>query len=108
MTTLLLTLIALLPTYPARAESLELNHVHREENGEWQETLSQLIWWGYYADGCYVRRWNQVSDGELAVSGNLVLFRGELYRASAVWESWTSWDVEVEDRERMPVGRRVK
>lgn len=111
MQTLVALLLSILPQRAIEAtpcEVLELNHVMRPGELEWEERFTQLIVWGNYDGGFYVRQWDMVHENELHIEPAGVLFKGRFYKAKVLSESWTGEDVEVRDRERMPYEKRQR
>ena len=110
MQTIIALLLSLLPQTAIEVtpcEVCELNHVMRPAELEWEERFTQLIWWGDYGDGCYVRQWAMVHEGELEIDKGLIVFRGQVFKADVLCESWTSEDVEMRDRVRKAYDDRV-
>lgn len=117
MQTILIIIAALLPQTAipvAHVEAVELNHVvRRDENGDWVKRLDQLVIWGSYPGetSTFVREWIFCGiDEQLDIDGaaGLVILDGRVFKARVLAESWTDYDVEVEDRGRKPECERLR
>ena len=94
---------------------IEVNHYY-DHNGV--PVFTQAIFWNWQSDHYIVRDWRMVkSDKQLpqrdhATGGYVVTWQdGEVTRtihSANVRETWTQWDVEVAERESLPVERRER
>lgn len=115
MTALLTIIAALLPQSAlpvSTCEYVELNHVLRHENGEWESRLDQIILWGQHPDkpGSHVHEWIYARDLVIEPNARIpfVIVDGRVFKARVLCESWTPTDIEIDDREEVKIEQRVK
>ena len=104
-------LLCLLPqtALPVRHCSVcEINRVIR--SGDDEPRLEQLILWGPYPGehNCFVREWFVLDSFTVDVKANLLIHDGKVYKFRAMYETWSSFDTEVEDRWKFPYCERIK
>ena len=105
---LLMLVLPLLVENQTDADLIELNHVYR--GNHW---FTQWVVWDWYSDGYHVRDWAPDKGIKLRRRGAFVELTkrnevGGFWRVSASQfrETWTEKDVEVEDRDILPISYR--
>lgn len=106
-----LIIACLLPqtALPVRNVSVaEINRVIRP--GDDEPRFEQLVLWGPYPGehNCFVREWLTLEEYTVDVKANLLIHDGKIYKCRAMYETWSSYDTEVEDRWKFPYGERIK
>ena len=109
---IILTFVPLDSVIVDRVDVAELNHVHWEKSGE--HTFSQWVFWEWNAGAMRVVDWRyaKCTDPMFTSDGGqwaMTWLDGETLRrveADHFRETWTAYDVEVQDRARLPESLR--